>query len=72
MTLLSGHEGVKIAEVYHGPEQIAVTHGHAYIVYPEGMGTSKLTPALLGRHLGQGTARNWNTVLKLQALLAEG
>ena len=61
-----------LAEVYHGPERIAVAREHAYIFYPEGVGTSKLTPALLGRHLGQGTARNWNTVLKLQAMLAEG
>ena len=61
-----------IAEVYQGPKLIALAHGHAYIVYPEGMGTSKLTPALLARHLGQGTSRNWNTVLKLQRLLAEG
>ena len=60
-----------IAEVYHGPERIVLAHEHAYIVYPEGMGTSKLTPALLGRHLGLGTSRNWNTVLKLQAMLAE-
>ncbi len=61
-----------IAEVYHGPERIALAHEHAYIVYPDGVGASKLTPALLGRHLGQGTSRNWNTVLKLQTLLAEG
>ena len=60
-----------IAAVYHGPERIKLAHHHAYIVYPDGVGASKLTPALLGRHLGQGTARNWNTVLKLQAMLAE-
>jgi len=61
-----------LAAVYKGPERIAVARNHAYIFYPEGVGNSKLTPALLGRHLGQGTARNWNTVLKLQAMLAEG
>ena len=63
-------EGARsLAEVYHGPERIAVVRDHAYIVYPDGAGSSKLTPALLGRPLGQGTARNWNTVLKLQAML---
>ena len=59
----------KIAEVYDGPERIAVARGHAFIVFPEGMGRSKLTPALLGRHLGVGTGRNWNTVLKIEAML---
>ena len=34
---------------------------------------SKLTNALLERHLGvAGTARNWNTVLKLADLASEG
>ncbi len=58
-----------LAEVYPGPERVAVALDHAFIVFPEGIGRSKLTPALLGKHLGQGTARNWNTVLKLQAML---
>ncbi len=58
-----------LAEAYRGPERVAVALDHAFIVFPEGIGRSKLTPALLGKHLGQGTARNWNTVLKLQAML---
>ncbi len=42
---------------------------HAYMLYPDGMGHSKLTPAVLARHLGMpGTARNWNTVRKLIAM----
>ena len=41
----------------------------AYIVYPDGIGRSKLTSALIDRRLGtSGTGRNWNTVLKLAAL----
>ena len=60
-----------LAAVYDGPEQVRVAEGHAYIVYPDGIGRSKLTPALLGRHLGRGTARNWSTVLKLESMLAE-
>ena len=40
-----------------------------YFVYPDGMGRSKLTPNLIEKHLGgAGTARNWNTVLKVLAL----
>lgn len=43
---------------------------HAYLVYPDGVGRSKLTPALIERHLGTpGTARNWNTVGKLAELV---
>ena len=60
-----------LAAVYEGPEQVRLAEGHAYIVYPEGVGRSKLTPALLARHLGRGTARNWNTVLRLRDALAE-
>jgi uncharacterized protein (DUF1697 family) len=60
-----------LAAAYDGPEQLRLAEGHAYIVYPDGVGRSKLTPALLGRHLGQGTARNWNTVLKLERMLSE-
>jgi len=37
-----------------------------YLYYPDGQGTSKLTNALIERKLGtSGTARNWNTTLKL-------
>ena len=40
-----------------------------YITYPDGIGTSRLTNATIERALGtRGTARNWNTVLKLAAL----
>lgn len=43
----------------------------AYIVYPDGIGSSKLTTAIIEKKLGtRGTARNWNTVLKLAALAA--
>ncbi len=49
-------------------ERVEVAGRHAYLVYPDGVGRSKLTSALIERHLGvTGTARNWNTVLKLVA-----
>jgi uncharacterized protein (DUF1697 family) len=54
-----------------GPEVIRARGKDAYIVYPNGVGRSRLTNALLERHLGtRGTGRNWNTVLKLRALAA--
>jgi uncharacterized protein (DUF1697 family) len=41
----------------------------AYLVYPDGVGASKLTAAKIENALGSsGSARNWNTVLKLRAL----
>ena len=53
-----------------GPERLAAHERSLYVVYPDGMGTSKLTNAVIERALGtRGTARNWNTVLKLQALV---
>ena len=52
-----------------GREVVRAGSRHAYFVYPDGMGRSKLTTALIERKLGtRGTARNWNTVLKLGAL----
>jgi uncharacterized protein (DUF1697 family) len=52
-----------------GREQVAVHGRHAYLVYPDGIGRSKLTIALIESRLGtRGTARNWNTVQKLAAL----
>lgn len=52
-----------------GRERVRVRGRHAYIYYPDGAGRSRLTNAVLERHLGTGTARNWNTVLKLAALV---
>jgi uncharacterized protein (DUF1697 family) len=41
---------------------------HLYIVYPDGIGRSRLTHAVIEKRLGTaGTGRNWNTVLKLGA-----
>jgi len=53
-----------------GPEVIKGTARHLYVTYPAGIGTSKLTAALIERKLGVcGTARNWNTVRKLNELI---
>ncbi|HLY58500.1 MAG TPA: DUF1697 domain-containing protein, partial [Stellaceae bacterium] len=55
-----------------GREQAAIVGCHAYLVYPDGVGPSRLTPTIIERALGtQGTARNWNTCRKLGAMLDE-
>jgi len=52
-----------------GREVVRAKGAHAYIVYPDGQGRSRLTAAVIEKHLGtRGTGRNWNTVLKLGAL----
>ena len=55
-----------------GPEIIRADGRHLYIVYPDGIGRSRLTNVLLEKKIGiRGTARNWNTVLKIAALADE-
>jgi uncharacterized protein (DUF1697 family) len=50
--------------------ELVRAHGrHAYFVYPDGVGASKLSITMIEKALGtRGTARNWNTVLKLAEL----
>jgi uncharacterized protein (DUF1697 family) len=53
-----------------GPEQVRATGRELYVTYPDGIGRSKLTGSLIETRLGtRGTARNWNTVLKLAELV---
>jgi uncharacterized protein (DUF1697 family) len=53
-----------------GREIVRADGRQAYIVYPDGIGRSRLTHALIEKKLGtRGTGRNWNTVLKLGALV---
>ena len=54
-----------------GPEEAKLAGGVLYIYYPDGMGRTRLTNAILERALGAlGTARNFSTVTKLAALCA--
>jgi len=51
-----------------GPEIVRCDGRHMYMFYPDGIGNSK-ADAVVGKTIGvRGTARNWNTVLKLAAL----
>lgn len=61
-----------LKDAVRGPEYFRSVGTHLYIVYPAGIGRSKLTTAVIEKTLGtRGTGRNWNTVLKLAALTAE-
>lgn len=58
-----------LQQAIKGREVVRAKDRCAYIVYPDGIGRSKLTSALIEKTLGsRGTGRNWNTVLKLAAL----
>ncbi|HEY8087081.1 MAG TPA: DUF1697 domain-containing protein [Polyangiaceae bacterium] len=61
-----------LREAIRGPELVETDGRHAYLVYPAGIGTSKLTIKVIESKLGtRGTARNWNTARKLAALAKE-
>jgi uncharacterized protein (DUF1697 family) len=52
-----------------GPEVVRADGRQLYIVYPNGLGRSRLTNTAIEKKLGtRGTGRNWNTVLRLGAL----
>ena len=52
-----------------GPERVAKLGREIVIDYADGIGRSKLTPAVVERRIGQpGTARNWTTVTRLAEL----
>jgi uncharacterized protein (DUF1697 family) len=64
-------EAEQVQPAITGPEIVSFDGRQAYIVYPAGIGRSRVTNLFLERKLGtRATARNWNTVLKLQALQA--
>jgi uncharacterized protein (DUF1697 family) len=75
MPLKSAPDAAGLAELrawIPGHEAIEARGLDLYIAYPDGIGTSKLTGAVIERRLGsRGTARNWNTVTKLAALAAD-
>jgi len=64
-------EAAKALDAAIPGREIARVVGHqVYIYYPDGIGPSKLTGTIIDRALGtRGTARNWNTVMKLGGLV---
>ena len=54
-----------------GRELVRADGAQLYLFYPDGIGRSRLTAAAIEGAVGtRGTARNWNTVLKVNALCA--
>jgi uncharacterized protein (DUF1697 family) len=58
--LLKWHKGKEL------PEMLELRGPEIYLYYPDGVGRSKLTTAVIENKLDtSGTARNWNTLVKL-------
>ncbi len=56
---------------HEGPEEISLIGRELFIHYPDGSGRSRLSGTAIEKVLGtRGTARNWNTVLKIAEKLA--
>jgi uncharacterized protein (DUF1697 family) len=54
-----------------GRETVQLKGQELWAYYPDGAGRSKLTLPLIEKHMGtHGTARNWNTVVKISEMLA--
>ena len=72
MPLEAVPDPAKLAEMraaIAGRELVEARGRELYLAYPDGVGPSRLTNALIERRLGlRGTARNWNTALKLAEL----
>jgi uncharacterized protein (DUF1697 family) len=51
-----------------GPERLHADGRHLYMVFPDGMGNSKAAGLVDKKLAARGTARTWNTVMKLSAL----
>ncbi len=61
---------VEAVLAWPGPERIAIRPHAVYVDYSTGQGTSKINPPILERRLKRvGTARNWNTILKMRGFL---
>lgn len=59
-----------LLKTYGGPEELFFIGKEVYIYYPNGIGRSKLSGSFIEKKLKTvGTARNWNTILKLQELM---
>ena len=56
----------KLQGAIKGRESVRAAGRQLYITYPDGIGRSKLTNVAIEKALGtRGTARNWNTVVKV-------
>ena len=61
---------VSLKAIIRGKEYFKASNRELYLVYPDGIGRSKFTGAVIERKLrALGTARNWNTIEKIAAVI---
>jgi uncharacterized protein (DUF1697 family) len=64
-----GDAAGKLMERAKAGEAVGAAGGALWFHFPEGVGTSKLTPVLMDKAAGSpSTSRNWRTVLKLREM----
>ncbi|MGZ8285292.1 MAG: DUF1697 domain-containing protein [Allosphingosinicella sp.] len=64
-----GDAAEKLMERARAGEAVEAAGGALWFHFPEGVGTSKLTPAFIDKAAGsQSTSRNWRTVIRLQEM----
>lgn len=67
---IDADEWQEVIGSYPGPEEVFLLGNDLHLYYCKGIGTSKLPNTALGKKLKTtGTARNWNTILKLHELM---
>ena len=65
-TVPDGAAQAALVKAHKGPEMLEMRGPEIYLYYPDGVGRSKLTGAVIESKLNvSGTARNWNTLQKL-------
>jgi len=62
--------GSAIDAAKHAPDRFRVVGREVYLDLPNGLGTSKLVPAVVRAVGVRATTRNWNTVTKLADLVS--
>ena len=55
----------EILKIKSGQEEVRIDGRELYVYFPDGMGRSKVWPAIEKVLKKSGTGRNWNTVTKL-------
>jgi uncharacterized protein (DUF1697 family) len=60
----------ELDRAWAGTERLVAAGGVVYATYPDGIGESKLTTAVLAKAAGTAvTGRNWNSIMRAQTLL---
>ena len=55
----------EVLRIKAGPEEVRIDGRELYVYFPDGIGRSKVWPAIEKALKRSGTGRNWNTVTKL-------